>query len=1079
MEDNNPNVEIQPSNNGGSNNKIKYGIIATAGVLILGLGAYYLSSSDLFKGLIFKIGSQEKNDATFETLNKFGITNSSNILVEGGESVKISLPARSAIANFSIWSAVDPATGYPYADLVLNKGAACEVADPDGPTPTEVDEPDINGDGPEATTPDENDSSWVINPIEVPDIDNGTGEVIITQPDGATPVIGEEPTEFFSCDTAFKTCIMRSSQANPGESLENIKAVCERSLAEQCPDLQTESPDTTEQTPEGTDPGNGPIIQIPGPDINGGTGDGSDGSDTTETSTGDNPEAEGETEDPSTPEEPTTCPWTEEQRSECISGYAGQDVQADKLCAQSEREACSEGTELLIQQMPSNELSNAVVSAATVISNPITVERCDEVEIIPLTAGDNAVTITADLISTLNLDILGEREEVDEQPETETPTSTYTEEELACAERNYDTCIDGFERTPSLPEIERCRDRAENACLTPVVIEDEEVNACIQEKNTLCVSRIERVSNFWEVQGCADQATSECIDEGIPDDGGQRVCETATPFYRRCIDGRGDPEACLEQAQRVCELKIPPTVCREGNDNYAEQNRKYQTCVDDIFKDPSLTITTPMDVINEKIQDCYSKNNMNCMDETTTPGGVDICPEAAEGYKTCLARAGNDREATARCEKTATSYCNAEEPRICPDIQDPEVRIKLEGAYKNCVDVALATGGSTRTMEACLTEVNALCPTTGGGTTGGGTTPVPDNENVCEELVVAYEYCVRNGDRSVCEAAAIRACGTVNIVNIITQGGSNTSTTTTNNVTNTTINNNNFYTYNNSVVEVRERIAGPLGDNDRPPELINSERVRLENEISGVFSCLEPVKGVGFNDMRSNYAKEVVQLLADLAYEDLPITIGYPLPEVAATRASDADIRASLEALRNETRLFYPSNNLTRAEALKLVTLATCWFDQRDLNLQTGSGIRDAGFDDVSTGLWFKNIINASEQTGLLEGYSDGTVRPDASITRAEFAVILDRIAGDRLDYCENTSVSANPYSDLRGTEWYDDLARRLFHCEISRGHEYNLNSDTYLIFQGDRNITRHEAAVMLHNFYLAITEDQKRLLER
>ena len=50
-----------------------------------------------------------------------------------------------------------------------------------------------------------------------------------------------------------------------------------------------------------------------------------------------------------------------------------------------------------------------------------------------------------------------------------------------------------------------------------------------------------------------------------------------------------------------------------------------------------------------------------------------------------------------------------------------------------------------------------------------------------------------------------------------------------------------------------------------------------------------------------------------------------------------------------------------------------------------------ASFSDVTSAHWAANYIGYMEQFGIVRGYSNGTFRPNAPITRAEFAAICCR----------------------------------------------------------------------------------------
>lgn len=85
-----------------------------------------------------------------------------------------------------------------------------------------------------------------------------------------------------------------------------------------------------------------------------------------------------------------------------------------------------------------------------------------------------------------------------------------------------------------------------------------------------------------------------------------------------------------------------------------------------------------------------------------------------------------------------------------------------------------------------------------------------------------------------------------------------------------------------------------------------------------------------------------------------------------------------------EDGTFRPNNRLTRAEATKLLTLIS--------KIYINSTIKDSAFTDVSKSHWAIKFINALTDRGVINGYEDGTFRPDSNITRAEFITIVDRL---------------------------------------------------------------------------------------
>ncbi|QMV41605.1 S-layer homology domain-containing protein [Cohnella cholangitidis] len=79
--------------------------------------------------------------------------------------------------------------------------------------------------------------------------------------------------------------------------------------------------------------------------------------------------------------------------------------------------------------------------------------------------------------------------------------------------------------------------------------------------------------------------------------------------------------------------------------------------------------------------------------------------------------------------------------------------------------------------------------------------------------------------------------------------------------------------------------------------------------------------------------------------------------------------------------LFSPDHNITRAEFAAIVV--------RGLGLKLEQGATP--FKDVSTTDWYNGAIHTAYAYGLINGYEDGTFRPNDQITREQAAVIMSK----------------------------------------------------------------------------------------
>jgi len=86
--------------------------------------------------------------------------------------------------------------------------------------------------------------------------------------------------------------------------------------------------------------------------------------------------------------------------------------------------------------------------------------------------------------------------------------------------------------------------------------------------------------------------------------------------------------------------------------------------------------------------------------------------------------------------------------------------------------------------------------------------------------------------------------------------------------------------------------------------------------------------------------------------------------------------------------LVRPGDNMTRAE------VATIFFrlmsDQHRVNIWSQNNL----FNDVHQPSWYNNAVSTLTNGGLLMGYPDGYFRPNQAMTRAEFAALVVRVMG-------------------------------------------------------------------------------------
>ncbi len=137
-----------------------------------------------------------------------------------------------------------------------------------------------------------------------------------------------------------------------------------------------------------------------------------------------------------------------------------------------------------------------------------------------------------------------------------------------------------------------------------------------------------------------------------------------------------------------------------------------------------------------------------------------------------------------------------------------------------------------------------------------------------------------------------------------------------------------------------------------------------------------------------------------------------------------------------------PQNNITRAE------VATIFFrlltdDVRDENLT-----RTNRYSDVAATSWYNTAVSTLSSMGIITGYPDGTFRPNAAITRAEFAAIAARFDHDG-------DKTAAKFSDI-ASHWAKDEISIAYNNGWITGYP---NST----FGPQRDITRAETMTLVN----------------
>ncbi|MNB93007.1 Cellulosome-anchoring protein precursor [compost metagenome] len=137
---------------------------------------------------------------------------------------------------------------------------------------------------------------------------------------------------------------------------------------------------------------------------------------------------------------------------------------------------------------------------------------------------------------------------------------------------------------------------------------------------------------------------------------------------------------------------------------------------------------------------------------------------------------------------------------------------------------------------------------------------------------------------------------------------------------------------------------------------------------------------------------------------------------------------------------FRPDASVTRAEFAAMVC--------RAFGLEAGQG--SASFRDTTTN-WASDYIRTLAAKGIINGYSDGSFRPNAAISRAEIVTILARV----LDLGQLATGNSASFTDVGNDHWAKNVIGEAYKAQLIQGV-------TPSAFKPDNQATRAEAITVL-----------------
>lgn len=237
----------------------------------------------------------------------------------------------------------------------------------------------------------------------------------------------------------------------------------------------------------------------------------------------------------------------------------------------------------------------------------------------------------------------------------------------------------------------------------------------------------------------------------------------------------------------------------------------------------------------------------------------------------------------------------------------------------------------------------------------------------------------------------------------------------------------------NAMVVVGQQTSGGGGGSDPGDQPADPDDTGVSDWLNTKdhLAYLAGYPGGTFGPDQNMTRAEAAQMFYNLLLEkDVEITVEFEDVPADAWYAKPVNTLASLGILSGVGNgRFDPERSITRAE----FTVIAMKFANT-----SGGGVNI--FSDVNEDDWFYSAVVDSTQYGWINGYPDGTFRPEATISRAEVTVIVNHMLGRAADrpYVIAHEKELNTFGDVNRGHW------GYFHiAEATNAHEYHTEDGT------------------------------------
>ena len=262
--------------------------------------------------------------------------------------------------------------------------------------------------------------------------------------------------------------------------------------------------------------------------------------------------------------------------------------------------------------------------------------------------------------------------------------------------------------------------------------------------------------------------------------------------------------------------------------------------------------------------------------------------------------------------------------------------------------------------------------------------------------------------------------------------------------------------------DIQTQVINKTGSTNRGVKNAGFTVLVKSNMISALVECgfisnESEVKNLSDSD----YQEKLATGIADGIENYLKSSVIIEESQITATgKVINTD---SLNVRKGPSTSFDIIGTLSGGEKVKIVAKSNNWYkieyngthgyvSASYIELDTTESEQDdkIKFNDVSQDYWAYSQIQSFVEKGYIDGYGDGTFRPQNPIKRNEFVKIFNKVFG-------LTKKSGIVFDDTK-----DNWAKDEIDIAVTNGVAQGVSST---LFEPDRYVTRQEAAKMLSNY--------------